>query len=103
LSCGSTRTTPKEKIAQLFGRNDVLVLAEVARQAFLWIAAQQGGPGISEEPHPGDGIDDGPRDEPLDDAQRISVTRGDRDGLNAMLEATRRGGSARSTSRASRG
>jgi hypothetical protein len=40
----------KEKSAQSFGRDDLLVLAEVARQAFLWIAGQQGGSGISDQP-----------------------------------------------------
>jgi hypothetical protein len=40
----------KEKSAQSFGRDDLLVLAEVARQAFLWVARQQGGSGFDEPP-----------------------------------------------------
>lgn len=34
------------KTAQSFGRDDMLVVAEVARLAFLWIAIQQGAPGV---------------------------------------------------------
>jgi hypothetical protein len=38
----------KEKSAQSFGRDDLLVVAEVARLAFIWIARQQGGTGLDE-------------------------------------------------------
>ena len=38
------------KSAQSFGRDDLLVLAEVARLAFLWIARKNGGAGTAEEP-----------------------------------------------------
>lgn len=39
----------REKTAHSFGRDDALVLAEIARQAYLWIARQQSGTGLGED------------------------------------------------------
>jgi hypothetical protein len=42
----------KWKSAASFGVDDLLVLAEVARLARLWIACQQGSPGVAITPIP---------------------------------------------------